>query len=276
MLWKVADFSGVEVTTYCVMSNHFHILVRVPPADTEVSDAELMRRYAVLYPEGAKYAPMPLSSVTFILSEGGEAAEVLRASLLKRMHDVSEFMRTLKLRFSLWYNRTHETYGALWSSRFHAVLVEGVPRVVQAVAAYVDLNPVRAGLVEDPKDYRFCGYAEAVAGAAAARRGICAWMGVGADSDAARMADYRCLLFATGAKARAGRAGIPEAVARRVLQNEEGEVSQYGQLSCKLRYMTMGMVIGSEDFVRSFFGEKRRKPAVYHGGVSLYTLIKPR
>ena len=39
------------------------------------------------------------------------------------------------------------------------------------MAAYIDLNPVRAGLVEDPKNYRFCGYAEAVVGHAAARRG---------------------------------------------------------------------------------------------------------
>ena len=30
MLWQVADFSGVEILTYCIMSNHFHVLVRVP------------------------------------------------------------------------------------------------------------------------------------------------------------------------------------------------------------------------------------------------------
>jgi len=30
MIWQVADFSGVEVLTYCVMANHFHVLVRVP------------------------------------------------------------------------------------------------------------------------------------------------------------------------------------------------------------------------------------------------------
>ncbi|MFP4261710.1 MAG: transposase, partial [Opitutales bacterium] len=28
MLWQVADFSGVEVLTYCIMDNHFHVLVR--------------------------------------------------------------------------------------------------------------------------------------------------------------------------------------------------------------------------------------------------------
>ena len=54
MLWQVADFCGVEVLTYCIMSNHFHVLVRVPDGEA-VSDVELMRRYKVLYPKPTKY-----------------------------------------------------------------------------------------------------------------------------------------------------------------------------------------------------------------------------
>ncbi|MGB0745336.1 MAG: transposase, partial [Opitutales bacterium] len=50
MLWQVADFCGVEVLTYCVLSNHFHVLLRVPFA-SEVTDTELLRRYKVLYPK---------------------------------------------------------------------------------------------------------------------------------------------------------------------------------------------------------------------------------
>jgi hypothetical protein len=40
------------------------------------------------------------------------------------------------------------------------------------MAAYIDLNPVRAGIVADPKHYRWCGYAEAVAGIKMAKEGI--------------------------------------------------------------------------------------------------------
>ena len=55
-LWQIADFSGVEVITYCIMSNHFHVLVRVPDREaTKVSDEELMRRYRVLYPKPTQY-----------------------------------------------------------------------------------------------------------------------------------------------------------------------------------------------------------------------------
>ena len=40
------------------------------------------------------------------------------------------------------------------------------------MAAYIDLNPVRAGMVDDPKDYRWCSYAEAVAGKKRSREGL--------------------------------------------------------------------------------------------------------
>ncbi|MDR2845460.1 MAG: transposase, partial [Puniceicoccales bacterium] len=40
---QVAQFCGVEIVTYAVMSNHFHVLVRVPEKGN-ISDAELLRR----------------------------------------------------------------------------------------------------------------------------------------------------------------------------------------------------------------------------------------
>src|SRR6056297_2694703 len=54
MLWQVADFSGVEILTYCVMDNHFHVLVLVP-FEESVCDRELRRRYRVLYPKPTAY-----------------------------------------------------------------------------------------------------------------------------------------------------------------------------------------------------------------------------
>jgi len=74
------------------------------------------------------------------------------------------FMKEFKQRFSRWYNRRTERFGTLWAERFKSVLVEDSPRALRTVAAYIDLNPVRAGIVGDPKDYRFCGYAAALVG----------------------------------------------------------------------------------------------------------------
>jgi len=162
MLWQVAAFSGVEVLTYCVMSNHFHILLRVPEPAL-VPDAELLRRYRILYPKPTKYQTASIAVLENKLVAGGEEAETIRRGLLARMGDVSEYMKTLKQRFSLWYNHRHSRRGTLWMERFKSVLVEGRGNPLQTMAAYIDLNPVRAALAADPKDYRFCGYAEAVA-----------------------------------------------------------------------------------------------------------------
>ena len=84
-----------------------------------------------------------------------EEAEAIRRRLLARMGDVSEFMKSVKQRFGIWFNKTHGRYGTLWADRFKSVLVEGHANPLQTMAAYIDLNPVRAGLVEDPKGLSF-------------------------------------------------------------------------------------------------------------------------
>src|SRR5690606_24220015 len=75
---------------------------------------------------------------------------------------------------------------------------------LRTMALYIDLNPVRAGLVEDPKDYRWTGYGEASGGSKRARRGLCKVMEVPLDSWEEKRggltpaAAYRCWLFGEG------------------------------------------------------------------------------
>ncbi|MCF7709485.1 MAG: hypothetical protein K9N52_11350, partial [Verrucomicrobia bacterium] len=49
MMWRQLDFCGLEMITYCIMSQHFHIVVRVPVEEEPLSDEELIRRFGVLY-----------------------------------------------------------------------------------------------------------------------------------------------------------------------------------------------------------------------------------
>ena len=167
LLGQLAAFCGLEVITYCMMSNHFHILIRVPKAQNP-TDAELVARLEALY---GKKGPL-VQLARQALKEHGKVDPDLRQSMLERMGDVSAFMKELKQRFSRWYNRQTERFGTLWAERFKSVLVEDQPGVLETVAAYIDLNPVRAGLVGDPKDYRFCGYAAALAGNKGAQAGL--------------------------------------------------------------------------------------------------------
>jgi len=242
---RAVDFSGLELVTYCVMGNHFHVLVRVPAVD-DPDDAELARRCAILGGLRTGGRDSPSIDVRARLAAGGEMAEALRARLRARMGDVSEFMKTLKQRFSIWFNANHERFGTLWAERFKSVLVEGEGEVLRTMAAYIDLNPARAGLAADPKDYRFCGYAEAVAGKASAVAGLARACG---PRETLRV--YRLLLF--------GKSGSPDAFgttasdrerAARVLNGDRGEISRAEALRCRVRYFTDGVALGSAAFVR--------------------------
>ena len=261
MIRQVADFCGVEVLTYCIMSNHFHVLIRVPFADT-VSDAELLRRFKVLYPKPTKYQVASFAEIERLLRAGGDDATEVRQRLLARMADLSEFMKTVKQRFSVWYNRNHGRYGTLWADRFKSVLVEGEGNPLQTMAAYIDLNPVRAGLVEDPKDYRFCGYAEAVAGEVAAKKGLIAiWADRGAKRIDSALRAHRSLIFGK----RAPEPGLPEMSRKQALKvlDADGHLPKAAMLRCRVRYFTDGAILGSAEFVRGFTGawqmERQRK-----------------
>ena len=160
------EFCGVQVLTYCIVSNHFHILVEIPPkCDQELSDEALIERLGLLYSK--EHVAMVSEHLGLLANatheEGKLAYKELRESYTKRMWDLGLFMKTVKQRFSSWYNKKHGRRGTLWEARFKSVLVEN-GYAARTMAAYIDLNPVRAGMVTDPKDYRWCGYGEAVAG----------------------------------------------------------------------------------------------------------------
>jgi REP element-mobilizing transposase RayT len=275
LMRRLETFCGVQVLTYCLMSNHFHLLVRVPGTKPTLSDEELVERVRVL---NGNQAAKSLAWLLGNLREqdpSGRAAEELKARYFARMHDVSEFVRELKGRFAQWYNRLHNRYGVLWAERFKSVLVESdltqpdAPEALTTMAAYIELNPVRAGLCEDPKDYRYCGYAEAVGGVdeercAKARLGL-SWVmesgGVGSDWEAVS-ARYRTLIFGTLLEAiEQGRFkdyGGSAAYARKVLA-EGGQLSKVELLRCRVRYFTDGVIVGSQAFVDAVFREQRAK-----------------
>lgn len=257
VLRQVEGFTGVRVLTWTILSNHFHLLLEVPaPPAIPLGDEEILRRCQSLYPADS----LPGIEAQFADAQriGGAILERLRDRYLRRMWDLSEFMKTLKQKFTGWFNRKHGRVGTLWESRFKSIVVEGSWKCLLKVAAYVDLNAVRAGLVEDPKDYRWSGYGEAVAGDPAARRGLAAalcevkrsatWCDVGPR--------YRKILFGIGEEHGASARGISRDEVVRVFE-AGGQLTAAQLLRCRVRYFTDGLVIGSERFVEEFFRVRR-------------------
>ena len=168
---RMGRFCGVEIGTYAVMSHHFHILLHVREPK-ELTDDELVERIAALY--GSTKAE-DLRHIWTIWRKAGDVAsmgqlEASRQIYLRRMGDLSVYMKELKQWISRVYNKEHNRKGTLWEERFWSCLLEDSAETLTSVAKYIDTNAIRAGIVEHPEDYRWCGYAEAHAGHAAAQR----------------------------------------------------------------------------------------------------------
>jgi REP element-mobilizing transposase RayT len=287
------------------MCNHVHLLVEVTPRPPEpLTDEQLLQRFKAIAP------PMAVAILRKELKEAREklaAGRVSVASIEKiharytyRMHDLSEFMKGVMQRFTQWYNGKHKRSGTLWEQRFKSVIVED-GLAARTMAAYIDLNPVRAGMVADPAEYRWSGYGEAVGGGAKgdgkrAREGIVrAWMAhkrwegdskywSGGGRQGNIHQTYRAMLLIEGKEIfkevmdqetgrlrdKLVRKGMPALEVRAELERfEQGRgIAIAKRLRWRLRYLSDGAVIGQRSFVdevfrqcRERFGEKRKDGA---------------
>jgi len=274
------QFCQVRVLAYCVMSNHFHILLEVPspPEDSgrTWSDGKLLRHLRCLY-SGAKLREIEWKLKHFRSQKNRRGAEELRESFLRRMWDLSQYIKTLKQRFTRWFNKYHGRKGTLWEERFKSTLVES-GLAARTVAGYIDLNPVRAKIVKEGEDYRWSSFGEAVAGRKRAREGLQRVMfererHVTNEERAAEMLlnwrkvawRYRQLLKADQQR------GKVEAVAT---MNETPPPGEAKMLRKKVRYFADGLAIGSRLFLedlfnatRGYFGPLRRSGARKFRGV---------
>jgi REP element-mobilizing transposase RayT len=287
-------FCGVRVATFTVMSNHFHILLEVQrPPPIPLTDEDLLQRVEGLSNRTGRGNTR--QRLEQLRQQGQDkAAEELREKIFARMWDVSGFMKLLKQRFTQWFNREHGRKGTLWEERFKSVLVEGAGAALATMAAYIDLNSVRANLGDDPKSYRWCGYAEAMAGNPRARIGLRIVVAGGhrvapetLSLDESLM-KYRVWLFGQGAQdegtdaeGRPLRTGIPLETVAAVIA-ARGRVSPAEYMRLRVRYYADGAVLGTREFVngvfqslRKRFGPKRQDGARRMRGVEsqeLYTL----
>ncbi|MCB1086627.1 MAG: transposase [Verrucomicrobiae bacterium] len=267
---KLEIFCGVEVVTYCLMSNHFHLLVRVPEPDRipKLTIDSLLGLLGILY-DDTQSLGIRQEIERAQASGDPKWIEQILARYEQRRGNLATFLKELKQRFTQWYNRRKGRRGTLWEDRFKSVIVEGSEAALLTMAAYIDLNPVRAGMVSDPKDYRWCGYAEAVAGKRRARAGLSAILrhtayGVNRTVTWANTSPrYRLLLFGhaiereadpqTGTRARRG-------ISEERIEAEEkrgGKLSIPEILRCRVRYFCDGAIFGSVEFVNGIFEAQR-------------------
>jgi putative transposase len=300
-------FSGVRVLTWNCMSNHFHMLIAVEDRESDgvrtelgrlmVDDEAFLARLKPLYSADALDGIAKMLTVIRGREAGSGGVEVevagetedvfamenpaltteeeierFKRPYLDRLYDLSAFVGEIKQRFSQWYNLRSKRNGPLWEDRFKSVLVQGESGVLATVAAYIDLNAVRAGIVKDPREWRWCGYAEALKGQGIARNGVYEVLGergaIRRDGEAWKKVHrrYRQLLMEEGRQLR----DEEDRVVRKGLTAEEFQAEEARDfelpapalLRHRIRYFVDGLALGSAAFVESVFERNRAKMGV--------------
>jgi putative transposase len=220
-------------------------------------------------------------------------------SLREKLSSLSEFVKEIKQSFSRYYNKKHHRRGTLWGERFKSLIVENGETLINCLA-YIDLNPLRAGLVDRPEDYRWnsLGYHIQTGnkdnflsldfgllefGLGEIRSGVTSEMHWASILDVEeRMKRYRRYVYEAGALGHPGKEQA-RVIDKDLVEHERGKnykVSRADRFRYRTRYFADSGIIGTKEFVSSnyqrfkdFFMSKREKiPKPVAGLDGMYSL----
>jgi REP element-mobilizing transposase RayT len=149
-VFELQEAFAIDVYAYAVMSNHFHAILSVDRERAlEWEPEEVARRWMKLF--GGN--PLVRSFVAGErLSDAQHAVVDARiAEYRQRLHDISWFMRCLNEPIARWANHEDNVTGRFWEGRFKSQALLDEAALIAAMA-YVDLNPIRAGMAETPEE----------------------------------------------------------------------------------------------------------------------------
>jgi len=264
LIRRYAALYLVEVLGFCLMGNHFHILVRVIP-EYKFSDEDILKRYVDFYGDERIFA------------------DGLVPSLRMKLSNLSEFMREIKVGFARFYNRSHKRRGYFWGDRFKSVIVENGETLINCLA-YIDLNPLRAGLVERPEQYRWnsLGYHVQTNNQDNFLSTDFGLKEFGVKSIPERIRRYRRYVYEAGSLNQSAKGSV-KVIDDEVLEKErrkEFELSKSDRFRYRTRYFTDSGIIGSKEFVSTnyqrfknlFKSKHEKKPKQVKGLDGIYSL----
>lgn len=240
---KFARIYFVEIMGYCCMGNHFHLLVRMYP-DEDYSDENIRKRFIRCYGRHRK------------LLDG--QIPVFR----ERWSNISKFMKEIKSGFTRYYNRWHDHQGYFWGDRFKSVIVEDGDALINCLA-YIDLNPVRAGLVERPEDYRWSsiGWHVQTGNHSDFLSLDFGLEDCGVTDVSKRLQSYRHFLYEVGALDR-DKGAVLNADIVAEERKTDFDLSRIDRFRYRTKYFTDSGIIGSEKFVKQIYRSvKHRLPS---------------
>jgi len=264
LIRRYAALYLVEILGFCLMGNHFHILVKVIP-DYKFTDEDILKRHVDFYGDERIFA------------------DGLVSSLRLKLSSLSEFMREIKVNFARFYNRRHNRRGYFWGDRFKSVIVENGETLINCLA-YIDLNPLRAGLVERPEQYRWnsLGYHVQTNNRDQFLSTDFGLKEFNVKSKKERIRRYRRYVYEAGSLNRPEKGSV-KVIEDSVLEKErskEFELSKSDRFRYRTRYFTDSGIIGSKEFVSAnyqrfknlFESKHEKKPKPIKGLDGIYSL----
>jgi len=265
LIKRISALFFTEVYGFSLMGNHFHLLVKMIPED-HFSDKDVKERLIRYY--GEKKAPTGEGHLAFIR---------------QKLASLSEFVREIKVNFTRFYNKRHGRRGYFWGDRFKSVIVENGETLINCLA-YIDLNPVRAGMVERPEDYRWnsLGYhiqTNNQDGFLSTDFGLARF---NIKSERARVRKYRKYVYETGAIQPSEKPYVKTIKAKTVEKERQKdyETSRTDRFLCRTRYFTDSGIIGSREYVavtyeqfkHLFQSKHKKKPKSVKGLEGVFSL----
>ena len=253
-----------DILGFCLLGNHFHILVRMFPGQ-DFSDSDIKNRHAVYYGND--------------IGLSDKNIEFFR----KKWSSLSEFVKDIKVTFSRYYNKKHDRRGTLWGERFKSLIVEDGTSLINCLA-YIDLNPIRAGIVKRPEEYRWCSLAYHIQ---TKNKDDFLSMDFGLKEfgvmDAKkRLTRYRRFVYEAGAIRRSdGKSSVT--IDKKVLEKERQsgfEITRLHRFRCRTRWFTDSGIIGTKEFVSTnyqrfkhhFNSKHEKKPKIIKGLDGVFSL----
>jgi REP element-mobilizing transposase RayT len=237
LIRRYAALYFVEILGFCLMGNHFHILVRMFP-EHKFTDEDVIKRYVDFYGDERIFA------------------QGLVPSLRAKLSSLSEFMREIKVGFARFYNRRHNRRGYFWGDRFKSVIVENGKTLINCLA-YIDLNPLRAGLVERPEQYRWnsLGYHVQTNSRDKFLSTDFGLKEFNVKSKKERIKRYRRYVYEAGSvnQPEKGNAKVIKDKALEKERSREFELNKSDRFRYRTRYFTDSGIIGSKEFVSGHY-----------------------
>ena len=148
----LAGHFAVSVCGFAVMGNHLHLLLRLDPGTADGwSDEEVARRWLAVYPPRTANLSKP-KIVKMLVDEILSDAKLV-AKYRQRLQNLGWFMKALKEPLARMANKEDDCKGTFWESRYKSIAILDEEALL-ATCAYIDLNPVAAGIAATPETSR--------------------------------------------------------------------------------------------------------------------------